>query len=728
MKRLLAFTATFMLCLPLVFSLQSSDYYDDSVARMSYVKGDVFIQRASDMGYEEGSVNLPLLENDKLGTRDGRAEVHFGRRNYIRIDRYTHIDLAKLPRRGADQVRLHLLSGNMYLRVSFLEREKDIEVHTPDASFYVLAEGLFGFRVTENGETEVRVLTGTMEAAGEEGSVLLNAEERIIAVNGVFSTGPEYAYAREVDSFADWNRSRDALLSRSVERTYLPQELSAYEEELAYNGNWVYESPYGYVWIPQVYHHTWRPYHYGRWAWYATFGWCWVPSEPWGWCVSHYGRWHWRFGLGWYWIPSCGWGPAWVHWYCGPTYIGWCPISHYGYPVVIANNRFYGRYYGNHYPLHSRALTVVHKNQLQSRHISKVALSQNSVQRMGKISLASRQPSARYASQKGGVRDAAAAEVLARSNIRKVGQSYKGSSSIRSIRESSTTRIGGSTRTSPSERSLRSPVSARAQTGQFSKASRREDSLSAPRVRSSGRTSLSSSHTGQSKGAIRTYPSRQGAMSSSRTSRRSIESARFSENYRTRSPVKYYRSRSGADHPERSNSSSGRFYPSQREETFNSSSRSSSTKWYPSREVRSSTRYQAKESYSQRYRSTERMNYGSIGSYSGQRSRTYEYKSSSRYSSPSRATRYYTRISPSRSFGRSSSQGRVSSSRYSSPGRNSFSSRSSGSYSRSTPSRSSGRSYSQGRVSSSRSAPSRSIRSTSSSRTSRSTSKSTRRK
>ncbi|MFC2163381.1 DUF6600 domain-containing protein [Acidobacteriota bacterium] len=741
MKKLLTFTAIFMFCLPLVFSFQSSDYDDDSIARMSYVKGDVFLQRASDMGFEEGSVNLPLIESDKLGTRDGRAEVHFGRKNYIRIDRYTHIDLAKLASRGNSQVRLNFLSGNVYLRVSFLERQKDFEVHTPDASFYILEEGLYGFRVIENSKTEVRVLAGTIEAAGEEGSVVVNAEERLVAANGVFPSDPEYAFDREVDSFADWNRSRDALLRRSAKKTYLPDELDAYEEELAYNGNWVYEAPYGNVWVPNVYHHTWRPYHYGRWGWYASFGWCWIPSEPWGWCVSHYGRWHWRFGLGWYWIPSSGWGPAWVHWHCGSNYIGWCPISHYGYPVVIAHNRFYGRHYGGHYPLHSRALTVVHKNQLQSRRISKVALSQNGVKRLGKVSLASRQPGARLAAQKAGVRNATAAKVLARSNMRKVGQSYKGSSNTRSTGRSRATRVGGSNKGASSARSLRSPSSVRSQTGQMSKSSRIGSSFSAQRTKSPDSTGLSSSRRGQSRGAIKTYPSRQGAIANPRSSGRNSGSRSSSWESRNRASVKYYQSRSDAGSDERSGSLSRRSYPSQGEKTYSSSSRSSSIGRYPSRKSQSSSRQQGQVSDTRRYQSTTGENYRSTKSYSGRSSRSYEYKSNSRYSSPSRSSRSYSGSSPSLSSGRSYSRGNVSSSRsssrgsYSSPSRSSRSysrsspSRSSSrSYSRSSPSRSSGKSYSRGSVSSSRSSPSRSSRSSSSSRTSRSSSKSSRRK
>jgi len=430
MKKLLSFLACLMLGALPGFANGTDDYYANSYARMSYVNGDVFIQRAGDMGYEEGTVNLPIVEKDQLGTQDGRAEVHFGNRNYLRIDRFTQLDFAALPKQGNDNISIHLLSGNVYLRVSYMEREKEFEVHTPDASYYILDVGLYRFSVQENQQTEVKVLEGAVEAAGEEGSILIEENEAVIAANGRFASGPSAGFASYEDDFADWNRNRDTLITRYASTNYLPEELNDYEYELSYHGRWVYERPYGHVWVPNVYESSWRPYWNGRWIWYPVIGWTWVSYEPWGWCVSHYGRWHWRMGLGWYWIPTARWGPAWVHWYHGYDYYGWCPLSYYNRPVVIVNNYFYGNYYNDYYPVNSRALTVVHKSQLQNRNVSKVALSSSSVTRLGKISLTNRQPSVNPVFNKTSLSNSKAARVLARSDVRKVNRSFSKSASV----------------------------------------------------------------------------------------------------------------------------------------------------------------------------------------------------------------------------------------------------------------------------------------------------------
>ncbi|MGD2245049.1 MAG: hypothetical protein PVI11_00725 [Candidatus Aminicenantes bacterium] len=424
MKKRVTLLAFLALCVSLSLAAENSEYYSYSYARLSYVKGDVFVQRADDLGYEEGVVNLPLVKGDKIGTREGRAEIHLGKKNYLRIDRQTQLDLVELPRRGYDKIQIHLLAGDIFLRVNFLEREKDFEIHTPDASFYILEEGLFRVIVRENIQTEVLVYEGILEAAGEEGSLVVEQDESVVAADGYFRPEMGNDYVDYDDSFADWSHSRDELYSRFVARHYLPAELDEYEVELAYNGRWVYEAPYGYVWVPHVSYSYWRPYYYGRWAWYPIIGWTWVSYDPWGWCVYRYGRWHWRATLGWYWIPNRIWGPAWVHWYHGPHYIGWCPLSYWNRPVVIINNHFYGRYNEPYYPAHSRALTVVHKNQLQARSVSKVALSQHRVRQISKMTLSSRQPNVRALVDRTSTKHLTAAKVLSRTNIRQVRKNY----------------------------------------------------------------------------------------------------------------------------------------------------------------------------------------------------------------------------------------------------------------------------------------------------------------
>jgi len=378
------------------FGLQAQDdgFYPYSFARLSYVNGTVYVQRASDLGYEKGEVNLALIQGDKMGTDSGQAEIHFGRRNYLRLDDNTRIEFAVLPTEGDERIKLHLTEGSAYLRVSRLAVDKGIEVHTPDASFYVLEEGLYRFDVRIDRETQASVREGSLEAAAEDGSVLVRANETVTAADGRLLGDPQYADGRE-DGFDTWNGSRDALLTANSGSQYLPSEIEEYEEELDQNGEWVYERGYGNVWVPRVSHVDWRPYLYGRWVWYPVIGWTWVSSEPWGWAVYHYGRWHWRFGLGWYWIPRHHWGPAWVHWWWNNDHIGWAPLSWYNRPVLLVDNHFYDRHYDRFFSPHNRAMTVVRRDQLQARDLSRRQLGAAERGRIDRVEFRAEQPSLR---------------------------------------------------------------------------------------------------------------------------------------------------------------------------------------------------------------------------------------------------------------------------------------------------------------------------------------------
>ncbi|HAR36016.1 MAG TPA: hypothetical protein DCR87_03765 [Acidobacteria bacterium] len=379
----------------LFFSAPASaqeSYYPGSVARLTYVQGDVRVDRGQELGIEAGEVNFILTAGDSLMTEDGLVEVSFTQNNYLRLDRYSYLEIVRLPQSSYEEASLHLHRGRFYLRISHLAREKGFGLHTPDASFYVLEEGLYHFYVDEAGRTEALVLEGSLEAAGQEETVVLYAGESIAAEKGYLMDSGQLGLPN--DYFDRWNQDRDELLVRASYDggSYLPEEIREYEPELSTHGRWVYERPYGYVWVPVVSYVDWQPYLYGRWVWYPRLGWTWISAEPWGWAVYHYGRWHWRLGLGWYWIPTVYWGPAWVHWYWDADIVAWCPLSYWNRPVIIINNHFYDRYSDPYYPVHSRALVMVRKNQMQAPHRARQLVRPEQLRGVEKIRLEARSP------------------------------------------------------------------------------------------------------------------------------------------------------------------------------------------------------------------------------------------------------------------------------------------------------------------------------------------------
>jgi hypothetical protein len=369
---------------------QETKYVEDSFARLSLINGNVYIQRAADLGFEQGQVNMPVAEGDRIGTTDGRAEISLGKKNFIRLDQNTKIDFMNLPKKDSTLTRIRVWAGNAYFDINTIGKEKDIEILTSDASFYVLDKGVYRINVQENKETEIMVFAGVVEASGEEGSVLVKSEQQITLSEGRFIDKPRSFMAVPDDSFDRFNEKRTSEVFKQYAKSYLPSGLEEYEYELAEYGDWVYQPEFGYVWAPRGVGADWRPYYNGRWTWLSMAGWSWIPYEPWGWAPFHYGRWHWGYNMGWYWIPMNTWGPAWVNWWWDDYYFGWAPMSYWGYPGIIIDNMYYGRGWRGDYPVNSRALTMISRNQLQSPDIRRAALGPDALRSIGKVNLTER--------------------------------------------------------------------------------------------------------------------------------------------------------------------------------------------------------------------------------------------------------------------------------------------------------------------------------------------------
>ncbi len=97
--------------------------------------------------------------------------------------------------------------------------------------------------------------------------------------------------------------------------------------DLAPYGQWVFVSPWGWVWQPDGVALGFMPYTSdGQWV-LTSYGWIFESAYPWAPVAYHYGRWVHHAHLGWLWWPDTTWSPAWVAWHCGGGYIGWRPLS-----------------------------------------------------------------------------------------------------------------------------------------------------------------------------------------------------------------------------------------------------------------------------------------------------------------------------------------------------------------------------------------------------------------
>jgi uncharacterized protein DUF6600/FecR-like protein len=295
-------------------------------ARVRHVEEGVSIQRATETGSEEATVNLPFLPGDRVWTdAGGRVEFLFADGSQVRLDRRSKLDYQSVDGAEDGTIVLRLWSGSAYVRQNPRGRAARFAIETPNGTADLREGGTYRLDVT-GAETRVSVYEGEATVdAGEQ--IRVRAGERASARRGSRPWGPDRFDRAEDDAFARWNddlgQDEEWASGRPED---LPDEVSPYADDFARNGSWFFEAGVGNVWRPNV-SIGWEPYVHGRWAWTA-YGWTWVPNETWGWAPYHYGRWDRSAALGWYWVPGRTWGPAWVDWSVSGTHVGWRPLGY----------------------------------------------------------------------------------------------------------------------------------------------------------------------------------------------------------------------------------------------------------------------------------------------------------------------------------------------------------------------------------------------------------------
>ena len=277
------------------------------VARVSFIHGDVTMQRGDSGDFSSLALNTPLVAGDKVATGEGsRAEVQLDYANLLRLDQSSQASIATL-----DKNRIQVQISQGLANYSVLKgSQTDVEIDTPNVSIHPVREGRYRVQINSEGDSLVTVDEGEAQVSTPEGSTTVRKGE-LITVRG---NGNEVQYkvteAPRRDDWDKWNKDRDDVIYnatgyRKTNRYYTGAgDLDAY-------GTWSEVPDYGQVWVPHV-DSGWAPYRAGRWVWEPYWGWTWVSYEPWGWAPYHYGRWF-------------LWGGSWA-WWPGPIYPAYRPI------------------------------------------------------------------------------------------------------------------------------------------------------------------------------------------------------------------------------------------------------------------------------------------------------------------------------------------------------------------------------------------------------------------
>ena len=320
---------------------QEDGEYGASYARLRYFDGESTLQRTLVGEIIVADIIVPLVAGDSLWTGNGRIEVELADGAILWLDEHTRLDLRSLSdydNQYETRNLLALVEGSLRVQVPDpAEQESSFQIDTEGGSIYPVSAG--SLRIdAEGGVTTVSSFRGVAELSGDRGSVLVRSGERSSVRVDRAPNDPRPFNTQRLDDFDQFCEERlEAYLRLGEEvpieeiREEVPPAVYPYVGELSFYGGWQNVSTYGWVWRPR-YSGSWGPYMYGYWANYPT-GWVWISYDPWGWAPYHYGRWDYTVSLGWFWIPGARWSGAWVSFAVGSSYIGWCPLNYYNYPV-----------------------------------------------------------------------------------------------------------------------------------------------------------------------------------------------------------------------------------------------------------------------------------------------------------------------------------------------------------------------------------------------------------
>ncbi len=302
------------------------------------VEGDAYVQGVGESEPQTLTLNTPLTDRDNAWTAEqGRMEILMQDGNRAWLDAYSRIEVSEWPSGNSSAgrtLKAHLWKGVAVIDVSnWPAGQVPYMVSTPSTTVALDERGLIILEVENVDRTRVTVVEGSCIVTNAGKTIRVGRMQTTYAEYGYSPLTPVSASPSQFPGIMAWRdnvRTTDLVSGES--RRHVSEELYAYADDLDRNGNWSYDAEYGDVWVPATVATGWSPYYYGRWC-YSNWGLTWAPFETWGWLPFHYGRWAFSVGIGWGWCPTSFFSPAWVSWYGGNGWMGWCPMGYWGHPV-----------------------------------------------------------------------------------------------------------------------------------------------------------------------------------------------------------------------------------------------------------------------------------------------------------------------------------------------------------------------------------------------------------
>ena len=279
------------------------------IVRLSEVRGQVQLDRNNGRGYEPGIANLPIVENSKLKTGEGVAEVEFEDNSSLRVAPDSIVEFPQLERvaSGGTASTVHLLQGMAYVSL-VKSNNNQFNLAFGDQNLALPAPSHIRLQLSGT-EARLAVLEGNLHLAEASGTTLDIPKKKTVTFDLLQHQQPQLAKDILPEPYDSWDQTATGYHSRVANMSSFNGSPYSYGvNDLAYYGNFVDGcGGGGMMWRPYFASAAWDPYSNGAWAWYQGAGYSWVSPYPWGWMPYHYGSWSFCNGVGWGWMPGGMW-------------------------------------------------------------------------------------------------------------------------------------------------------------------------------------------------------------------------------------------------------------------------------------------------------------------------------------------------------------------------------------------------------------------------------------
>ncbi len=277
------------------------------IVRLSEVKGAVQLDRNTGRGFEPAIANMPIVEQSRLQTDVGVAEVEFEDNSTLRLAPNSVVEFPQLVRlaAGTTASTVHLVSGTAYVS---LVKSKGNEFNLLFGEKKLQLQPATHIRLQLQGtEATVAVLDGTLRIDRPTGSLDI-PHKKTVTFNLLHDSEPTVAKDIPPDAFDTWDKNAASYHARTATLSAFGSSPYAYGlNDMMYYGSFVNAAGCGSMWRPYFASASWDPYSNGAMAYYPGAGYSWVSPYPWGWTPYHYGNWAFCQGAGWGWQPGGSW-------------------------------------------------------------------------------------------------------------------------------------------------------------------------------------------------------------------------------------------------------------------------------------------------------------------------------------------------------------------------------------------------------------------------------------